>query len=561
MPYRPARWRSGVLLTAAFALTQSACAHTTQPASAWWTFQADVPRPGTVPPGTLAFPPQLVWDATLFAGTHSLAQAVVGDGHVYVAAGNGSVHALALATGAPVWSYPAATLLGSATVPAAANAHVYVAPMGTSPSLVALTSAGVLAWQTPLAAPSRAPVAVADGRIFVNTDQHRLYAFDQQSGAQLWSAATAPGATSQESAPAAGFGRVFVGSDDGLYAFDPASGAQLWHYTTPAVVGFSSPVLRPAAAGVPDLVYIGDNAGTLHAVDAATGAQAWSYQGAATLAFSTVAFADGRVVLLDFTRVKALDAATGALLWDVNLGVIPRYASAVTDGVIYVVSDDLLVRGLRLSNGTQVWSAPVPGNGQASAPFAPPSIAAGLLLVPSRGHVYAFGAGAGPACVDFGPPQPPLGTTWSAPAQTPGQQVLVQSGIPVRVETFQHAAGTAFNLARVEAAPAGFGAGHVTRLNNISLELDFTGLAFTPQTVTAEWRSLGGTENLSANGAAPWVGPITGAPAAIAPGVTLQLTSAPVPGGFQGSLTLKGSVQEMRIGGQELWLDRVCATP
>src|SRR3546814_4833062 len=65
---------------------------------------------------------------------------------------------------------------------------------------------------------SNASVAVGLGMVFVNTDQHQLFALNQGTGAVIWSANTSPGATSQESSPSIAFGKVYVGSDDGVFA-------------------------------------------------------------------------------------------------------------------------------------------------------------------------------------------------------------------------------------------------------------------------------------------------------------------------------------------------------
>jgi outer membrane protein assembly factor BamB len=61
--------------------------------------------------------------------------------------------------------------------------------------------------------------AVANGVVYVGSDDGDFYAFDAKTGAALWSAATG-GAV--ESSPAVANGVVYVGSDDAsLYAFAP----------------------------------------------------------------------------------------------------------------------------------------------------------------------------------------------------------------------------------------------------------------------------------------------------------------------------------------------------
>ena len=44
-------------------------------------------------------------------------------------------------------------------------------------------------------------------------------------------------------------------------------------------------------------------------------------------------------------------------------------------------------------------------------------------------------------------------------------------------------------------------------------------------------------------------------------GIAVGTTVAPVPGGLTGTMTLTGPVQRVAVGGQPLWVDRVCAYP
>ena len=62
--------------------------------------------------------------------------------------------------------------------------------------------------------------AVANGVVYVGSEDSTLYAFDAATGAQLWSAAT--GGQIYHGSPSVSDGVVYVGStDDNLYAFAP----------------------------------------------------------------------------------------------------------------------------------------------------------------------------------------------------------------------------------------------------------------------------------------------------------------------------------------------------
>jgi outer membrane protein assembly factor BamB len=372
------------LVLAAFTL--SACA-----LPYWWTYQNNLEHTGRT--GGMGRSPLLRWDVTPGGGTSDLTPPVfgaIGDTfRLFLGTGYGdrSLYALSPYTGATLWKFTAPMNNGFMGAPVAVNNHVFTATLGLTPAVYALQQAtGAVVWQTPLPSTgSRASVAVGAGRVFVNTDAHKLHALNQLTGAILWSANTSPGTTSQESSPAIGFNKVYVGSDDGLYAFDFATGALAWKYTLPAIVGFSSPVIVSSGAAVP-LVLIGTNDMKVHAVDANTGAGVWTYTSNITLAFSSLAFADGRVFTSNYSGAVALDVNTGAVLWTQAAVGLPTKTPAIAGRVVYY-SDSATVFGLETATGAPTWKAPIPGGTSAGADMA---IALEILIVPNRGHVYAF---------------------------------------------------------------------------------------------------------------------------------------------------------------------------
>ena len=120
--------------------------------------------------------------------------------------------------------------------------------------------------------PAHSSPAVANGVVYIGSNDHTLYAFDAAgcSGinpcAPLWTATTG---NAIDSSPAVANGVVYVGSNDGklyAYAVGCASGGEsctpLWTATTGSV-GSSSPAV---ANGV---VYVGTSDGNLYAFDAA----------------------------------------------------------------------------------------------------------------------------------------------------------------------------------------------------------------------------------------------------------------------------------------------------
>ena len=162
------------------------------------------------------------------------------------------------------------------------------------------------------------------------------------------------------------------------------------------------------------------------------------------------------------------------------------------------------------------------------------------------------------ACVDFEPPLA-AGTQYGTPVgQAPGTVIFTSNGIPVSIHNFVFvSAGGTFNSARIETPPAPFGSGQTVRTNNINLEFDFTAIGYQTSEVQFDFLDQGGSENISVNGSPVFAGELSAAPNPIG-GVNITISSAPATGGQSGTVTLKGVVKTLRVGGQEFWLDNVC---
>lgn len=166
-------------------------------------------------------------------------------------------------------------------------------------------------------------------------------------------------------------------------------------------------------------------------------------------------------------------------------------------------------------------------------------------------------AGTREICVRFEAPLA-VGTQYGTPAgQHSGDVIFTTNGIPVSVHDFNFAGGGGtFNLALIDVAP--FGSGQSLRTNNINLEFDFGNIGFVPSIVKFEFLDLGGIENIAVNGSPIFAGDFSALPASLG-GATISVTTTPVAGGKKGIVTLVGAIQKLRIGGQEFWIDNVCA--
>lgn len=99
--------------------------------------------------------------------------------------------------------------------------------------------------------------AVHNGKVFIGSDDFRLYALDAATGAYIWTYTTKDQIWS---APAVADGKVFVASlDHALYALDENFGGLIWSYNTSASRIYGSPAV---ACGK---VFIGSENGKVYA--------------------------------------------------------------------------------------------------------------------------------------------------------------------------------------------------------------------------------------------------------------------------------------------------------
>jgi outer membrane protein assembly factor BamB len=294
---------------------------------------------------------------------------------------------------------PAALLVVALATPAAADwrqFHGGPARLGVSSgSRLAPTNVGRLRilWSRSTGASAQginSSPAVANGRVFVGSDDGRLSAFGV-GGAPLWSASIG-GAV--RSSPAVDGSTVVVGSDHGrIQARSVSTGHLRWSRSVNGAVT-SPPLLAEGR------VYIGTRGGTFFALNERTGKVVWKQH--TWSVWDAAAYRRGVVYVgSDQQRVWAFDADTGRRRWVANVWGRVRSTPAVTRHRIYVGTDNGRVIALDRGTGHQIWSAGAtsPGNGYVRCA---PAVAGGLVVVsvglttnPMDGKLRAFHARGG----------------------------------------------------------------------------------------------------------------------------------------------------------------------
>ena len=143
-----------------------------------------------------------------------------------------------------------------------------------------------------------------------------------------------------------------------------------------------------------------------------------------------------------------------------------------------------------------------------------------------------------------------------------GSLIFNISNIDVYIDSMSLlAGGKSYLWAYVEPPFCGFGAGKIMHLNNVSLIFDLS--QYNTNRVSFIFMDLGGDENLQVNGDTLYiVSSLRQIPSTAAPGVTCIIDSIGADtcdfGGLIGRVNLNGTINELLIAGQELWIDSLC---
>lgn len=166
------------------------------------------------------------------------------------------------------------------------------------------------------------------------------------------------------------------------------------------------------------------------------------------------------------------------------------------------------------------------------------------------------------ACLGFESLDP--GTEFGSNAgNMPGDLLVEENTISAAMQGFfpTPSGPVAFGNGLINTAPVNFtlANGQAANLSNISLQFDFSGIPGQIIGVSFTFFDGGGIENVQVNdGPLKIVQVLSQLNGDVAPGVEASVAS--LPGAQTGLATLTGPVETLLIGGQELWIDNVCAT-
>jgi outer membrane protein assembly factor BamB len=346
-----------------------------------------------------------------FDGSFIGSSAAVVNGIVYVGSNEqsyetngGNIYAFNASTGAKIWNY--STSRGVYSSPTISGSVLFV---GVEDTVCAFNaSTGLKIWNYSTGGMIISSPNVVNGVVHIGSDDGNIYALNASTGTKIWNYTSAGqsnkaavesgfGSGAFESSPAVANGIVYVGSDDGnVYALDALTGAKIWNYTTsiqPISTWGNQVTSSPAVSD--GIVYVGSVGGNVYALNASTGAKIWNYYTNPIRLYgggyfygvqASPAVANGVVYVGTVDgNMYALNASTGRQIWEVNTFRVLSSA-AITDGVVYVAGY-AYVYALNTTTGSQIWNFTTQNQINSS-----PAIVNGVVYIGSQdGNFYAIG--------------------------------------------------------------------------------------------------------------------------------------------------------------------------
>ena len=208
---------------------------------------------------------------------------------------------------------------------------------------------------------------------------------------------SAPLGFSVESSPAIAGGFVYATSLPGvLVKLNLEDGAEAWRYRPGAGEAeageFEEDRFGESSPAVADgTVYVGDLLGVLHAVDADSGAPRWQFPTGAEIKSSPVVAGDLVLIGSYDEHFYGVDRVTGAARWSLQTEGPVHATPGRHDGLAWVTGCDAVLRGVRITDGTEMLRF---DSGAYTA--ASPAIAEGTLYYGTfNNEVLAVDVGAG----------------------------------------------------------------------------------------------------------------------------------------------------------------------
>jgi eukaryotic-like serine/threonine-protein kinase len=336
--------------------------------------------------GNAILEPTLLWNRTLSGNVWS-PPAVI-NGVAYVGSDDGYVYALNASTGDQLWNCSLGHI--SYSTPAVANGYLFVGSHDHynilnstwDPTFVQLPNAykgyvnainiqtGESCWNRTFETYVSAPI-VSENIVYVTSD--KLYALRESSGQTLWASQVGGLLRSLSVAD----GKVFT---SGPYAYDAVTGYSIW---------IDSRNLYDYPIFANDTIYTANILGKMAAFKADTGEELWNVNVSSWSSYAP-AISNGVLFLgSEEYQLCALNGTNGKLLWNVSIGSQHDSISPViVSDILYLSYFDELYT-FNATNGNQLWNYNMTtkyGTGQLTDAV----VDNGTIYVAARNSLYAI---------------------------------------------------------------------------------------------------------------------------------------------------------------------------
>jgi len=166
-------------------------------------------------------------------------------------------------------------------------------------------------------------------------------------------------------------------------------------------------------------------------------------------------------------------------------------------------------------------------------------------------------------CIDFEAPDFVIDTKYAPESEFGGNPIFTTKDkvdaiyFPLFTER-----QTQLGTSTIAKAPDNFNSTQCLSLNNSSIAFDYSNSGSLPSSVTVDFLNQGGTENLSVNGSKTFIGDLSKPPAELG-GVGISVVMGTGDDSQKGILILTGTdkapIKTFLVGGQEFFIDNVCA--
>ncbi len=240
------------------------------------------------------------------------------------------------------------------TVPATANGDAWTVFRGNSAlngvAETVLKPPLKLAWKLEMTGPIVATAAIANGTVYLGSQDGDFRAIDLATGTEKWMKQLGD---TLESSAAILNGKVYVGSGDGhLYALDMKSGDELWKYKTDGeILGGVNYFTKDGKS----YVYVGSYDNFMHCVNPDTGEMVWKAE-TGNYVNGTPAIADGKVMFGGCDAILYMvDAVTGKPDGQIEIGSYVANSVSVKDGLVYMAHYGNQAEAYSIAEKKQVW--------------------------------------------------------------------------------------------------------------------------------------------------------------------------------------------------------------